>query len=231
MCFPHAGGGASTFFSWPDQLPPWIDVVPVQPPGRENRIDEPAFEDVASLVVAARDGLREALTPPFALYGHSLGALVAFELASSLADEGAPMPELLIASGHRAPHLPLRRKPIHTKRDRGFVRALRDLGSIPVEVLDHDEMRELLLPMLRADFRCFETYRFVPHRPLVSPIVAMGGASDPLVPSSDLSAWAEHTTSGSTTRIFPGDHFYLVEQHREVLSAIERDLRTRVGGG
>jgi medium-chain acyl-[acyl-carrier-protein] hydrolase len=231
LCFPHAGGGASSFFSWPSELPPWIDAVPVQLPGRENRVMEPPIDDMPPLVSAARDGLREFLVAPFALFGHSLGALVAFELASTLAREGAPGPEMLIASGHRAPHLPMRRKPIHDKRDRGFVRALRKLGSIPSEVLDHDEMRELLLPTLRADFRCFERYRYRERPPLECPIVAMGGTGDPLVPSGDLDPWRDHTTASFTTRLFPGDHFYLGERRRDVLGAVARDVGTVVNGG
>lgn len=205
--------------------------MPVQPPGRENRIAASAFSDIATLVAAAREGLRNVLEPPFALFGHSLGALVAFELASTLAEEGAPGPEILIASGHRAPQLPLRRKPIHAKRDRVFIRALRDLGSIPSEVLDHDEMRQLLLPALRADFRCFETYRYRHRPPLACPIVAMGGIGDPLVPSGDLDPWGVHTAASFTMRLFPGDHFYLVDRRMDVLAAVARDVRAVAEGG
>lgn len=209
-------------------LPDWVDVVPVQPPGRENRIGTTPFAAVRDLVDSAHDGLAGELSPPFAFFGHSLGALVAYELAAKLAAGGSAGPVVLFASAHRAPHLPLRRKPIHHKRDRAFLRSLRNLGTIPAEVLDHHEMRALLLPTLRADFTMFETYRHTAHAPLSCPIVAIGGAADPLVPIADLDAWAQHTTAPATTRVLPGGHFYLFDHRSNLLDLVARDLRRAV---
>lgn len=227
-CFPHAGGGASSFYSWRDVMPEWVEVLPIQLPGREERVAEAPVDDFPTLISAVHREIGPVLEPPFALFGHSLGALLAFELARSFSEAGNRLPLVLFVSSHRAPHLRSQRKDIHKLGTPSLVRALRRLGTIPSEVLDHPELRDLLLPALRADFRCFETYRYLPGPPLPVPIVATGGASDTLVTASAITPWKEHSSALTTVRFFPGDHFYLNENREEVVEMIWRTVKIRL---
>lgn len=205
-------------------MPDWIDVVPVQSPGREERIDDPPISDMAPLVTAIHEEVLPSIKPPFAFFGHSLGALVAFELARLIEARGATTPVALFASSCRAPHLAMPRRPIHQLGPRRFERSLRKLGTIPGEVLDHPELVELLTPMLRADFACFENYRYLQGPPLRVPIVVLGGDSDPLISTDLLARWDQHTSSETTLRLFPGGHFYSKDSLSEVVEAVTRTL-------
>ncbi len=174
FCLAHAGGGASFFRPWAAALPSHIELCAVQLPGREQRFAEPCFEALEPLL----DALIPALTPlfdwPFALFGHSLGALVAFELARRLEAAGTP-PLGLAASAFRAPHLPAERR-LSELPDTEFVAEIAGLGGMPGELLDHPELLETILPALRADFAIAERYRFAPGPKLAVPVAAMAAA-------------------------------------------------------
>jgi medium-chain acyl-[acyl-carrier-protein] hydrolase len=216
FCFPFAGGSSFTYRAWADALPPSIEVAAIRLPGRESRRGEAAYRRVGSLVDALAAALPPFFDRPFAFFGHSMGALVAYELARALP---AP-PAHLFVSGRRAPDHPDPRAPIHALADAPFVAELRHLNGTPEDVLRHAELLELVLPVLRADFELCETHAHADGPPLPCPLTAMGGVADARVPRATLEAWRAQTTSAFALRMFPGDHFYLEAARPAVLSAI-----------
>jgi medium-chain acyl-[acyl-carrier-protein] hydrolase len=180
-------------------------------PGRGTRFSEPLFTDLAPLIEAAGTALAPELATgrSFALFGHSMGSLLAFELARWLRRHGGRAPSHVFASGHGAPQLPPEDAPIHALPHDEFIAALRDLNGTPPEVLEHAELLELLLPVLRADCGVSEKYTYTDEPPLECPVTALGGASDPDVPVDRLEAWRAQTRGAFTARVLPGDHFYL----------------------
>lgn len=225
LCLPHAGGGASSFRGWADALPPEVEVCPVQLPGRENRVAEPPFDRLPPLVEALADAVGPLLSLPFALFGHSNGALIGFELARTLRARGRPGPVHLFASGRRAPDLPSDRPPTHHLPDAEFLADLQELGGIPAQILEHPELLAVLLPTLRADVAIYESYAFREEPPLACPITAYGGLTDPKVSRETLEAWGRHTAGPFVTRLFPGGHFYLQEERTAVLRTLAADLQ------
>ena len=224
FCIAHAGGGASSFRGWADALPPQVEVCPVQLPGRENRVVEPAFDRLEPLVEALANAVDPLLELPFAVFGHSNGALIGFELARTLRARGRPGPVHLFASGRRAPDLPADRPPTHHLPDPEFLEELQQLGGIPTQLLEHQELLSLLLPALRADVTIHETYAYREGAPLDCPITAYGGLVDPRVSREQLQAWGRHTRAGFLLRMFPGGHFYLHDDRAAVLPVLSSDL-------
>lgn len=224
FCFPYAGGSASVFHSWATALRSDIELNAVQLPGRENRLVDPPFIRLAPLVEALAQILPSYLDRPYVFFGHSMGALIGFELARRFRKQGSPGPACLIVSGHRAPHLPDRRPPIHHLPDVRFIEELRRLNGTPEEVLQHEELRDLLLPVLRADFAVCETYLFAPEQPLDCPIFVIGGEQDPEVSQDELAAWQLHTWSAFSLHMIPGDHFFLHSARPLLLNAVNRAL-------
>jgi medium-chain acyl-[acyl-carrier-protein] hydrolase len=201
-----------------------VEVCAAQLPGREGRFKEEARTRLADLV----GDLREAIAPhtdvPFAFFGHSMGALVAFALARELRRMDAPEPELLMVSGRRAPQRPDRDPPIHALPEQDFLREIRELNGTPEAVLRNEELLQLLIPILRADFTLCETYEYTPEAPLNCPIAAFGGIEDADVPPDDIAAWSDQTTSSCSVRMFPGGHFYLLDQSPLFLQEVSRQL-------
>jgi medium-chain acyl-[acyl-carrier-protein] hydrolase len=201
----------------------------VQLPGREGRVREEPFTRLEPLVASLTDALAQELTElPAAFFGHSMGALVAFETARELRRRGAREPVQLLVSARRAPHLPARHEPIHALPEAAFRDELRRLQGTPEAVLEHPELMELLEPMLRADFAVIETFEHRPAPPLNAPITAFGGAGDEDVPFEDLDAWSRHTAGGFRRRSFRGGHFFLQhEARRDLLRAVAAELAPR----
>ena len=225
FCFPYAGSGASVFRTWPDGLPSDVEVCPVQLPGRGTRLTERPFSRLAPLVQALAQALIPLLDKPFAFFGHSLGALVSFELAREVRDQYGVLPVRLFISALQAPQIPYRRPPIHTLSDREFLAELRLLNGTPAEVLEHQELMEIMLPVLRADFALYETYMYPPDSPLDCPISAFGGLQDRKVTQRDLEAWRDQTSRSFTLQMFPGDHFFLNTSQSLLLRALSQELR------
>ncbi|HWV57188.1 MAG TPA: alpha/beta fold hydrolase [Longimicrobiales bacterium] len=229
FCFPHAGVGASAYRAWATALPEDIELCAVQPPGRESRLREPPYTSVDALVAGAFDALLPELEPPFAFFGHSMGATVAFELARRLAESGRPSPVWLFVSGRRGPRLPDPDPPLRELSDTAFVdRILARYGGIPDEILRHRDLLELLLPGLRADIAALETHKYRPGELLGCPITAFGGTSDDRARPVELAAWRTETTGPFDLKFFPGDHFYLEHARGAVIDAICARLRNRV---
>src|SRR5215831_10645719 len=229
FCLPFAGGGAGVFREWPAGLPAVIEVCPVHLPGREARFGEPAIGDLDALVDALLEGLLSHLVGPFALFGHSMGGLIAFELADRLRGRGVT-PAWFFASGVRAPHLRPRPDPRHALPDDEFLAALRQLNGTPPELLENPEIMDLMLPTLRSDFRLVETYRYRPRPPLECPVAAFGGRDDPNVPREDLEAWRRQAAGRFEAHVLPGDHFFLTPSRDEVLGVIGRRLSEATAG-
>ncbi len=231
FCLPFAGGGASVYRLWPAGLPGWAEVCAVQPPGRETRFREPAHQRIGPLVAELVECMEPLLDRPFAIFGHSLGSLVGFELARALRARGLAAPELVIASGRTAPQRPLRRRPIHALPEAEFRDELGKLEGTPQAVLGHDDLMSLFSPMIRADFAVNESYVYRDEPPLDSPILALGGQDDPWVDRSELEAWNMQTTRAFECRVFPGKHFFVQTAAEEVLAvvnvALDRALEER----
>ncbi|HEX8393823.1 MAG TPA: alpha/beta fold hydrolase [Longimicrobium sp.] len=225
FCFPYAGGGASVFTPWARELPDAVEMVAVQPPGREGRLMEQPIGDMAEMVAAMHRELAPWMDRPFAFFGHSNGGLMAFELTRSLRCAGGPMPRLLITSGRPAPQLPLLDAPIHALPDAEFLDTLRRFNGTPEEVLANREIMELLMPMLRADFRLGEAYTYTAEAPLALPLVAWGGQRDDEVPAAHVEAWREQAGGEFRFRMFPGDHFFLHGDRALVLRSLNEELR------
>ncbi|MGB7923136.1 MAG: thioesterase II family protein [Pyrinomonadaceae bacterium] len=224
FCFPYAGGGAVIYRNWQERLPSSIDVCPVQLPGRGNRLYEPAFTDIRPLVKAAAEGLIPYMDKPFAFFGHSMGALIAFELARLLRKEYGLSPLQLFVSGRSAPQLPVTESPLHNLPEAEFIEALRRLNGTPHEVFEHEELMQFMLPLLRGDFTVCETYAYRDDAPLECPITAFGGVEDKEVPRERLESWVMQTKSSFMLRMFPGDHFFLNTAQQSLLLALTREL-------
>jgi surfactin synthase thioesterase subunit len=224
VCFPHAGASAFVFRDWHALAPPGIGVASMQLPGRGERLREPAVRRLGPLVRAAGEALRPYLDRPFALFGHSVGALVAFELARLLAREYGRVPERLFVSGRPAPDRPPARRPIHDLPTPAFIDALKDFDPTLRGLLEDPEALELFLPILRADLEVSETWSYQPGAPLDCPITVFGGDADRTVSRDDLEGWRRCTTHECAIHVLPGDHFFVMTRQREVLRTIDRAL-------
>ncbi|XVV00811.1 thioesterase II family protein [Actinosynnema sp. CA-248983] len=225
-CVAHAGGGAGFFRSWHDGLGPGVGLCPVVLPGRESRVRETPLTTVADIAEPLAEAVRAHADRPYALFGHSMGAVVAYEVARRLTT--APRPPLrLFVSGRRAPHLPARRPPLHPLPPEEFVPAVAAMGGTPREVLDQPGLMRLFLPGLRADFAVNETYRPLLGPMLDCPVSALTGDADPEVEVAEVRRWAEVTTGPFRLRVFPGGHFYHAGPPPGVVDALRSDLAVR----
>lgn len=225
FCFPYAGGGASTYRGWAASLPADLEVCPVQLPGRESRLREQPFRQLAAMVPALADALKSYLDLPFVFFGHSMGALIAFELSRELRRRGQALPLHLFVSGRRPPQLPPREEPIHALPEPEFLVKLRELNGTPEEVLQHEELMRLLIPLLRADFAVNETYTYGEEEEIFDfGISAFGGLGDEEVTREDVEAWRPQTRGRFRMRMLPGDHFFIHSGKDLVLEAVARDL-------
>lgn len=208
FCFAHAGGGASAFRRWQALLPANIQVCAIQLPGRENRLGEAPWTNLIALAKHLSLLLQPISSFPYAFFGHSLGAKLAFAVARELRRSKQPLPRCFFASGSRAPHLPEPR-PLHHLTDEAFIAELRRYGATPAAILDNRELMTLYLPLLRADFCLDETYVCQKEAPLDCPIFVFGGQDDAEASPDELSAWQAHTRFPCSPRLFPGGHFFL----------------------
>ncbi len=210
FCLPHAGAGPSAYNVWRRFLPERIEVCPIQIPGREARLSEPSITDCTTLIEAITLALAGHLDRPYAIFGHSMGALLALDLAQSLRLHGLRLPSHLFVSGRNATHVPVKHGSIHKMTDESFLAALATrYGGLPQEILDTPELLELYLPILRADLTLLETHQYQRLAPLNCPISAFSGKDDANVSNAGLEAWGEHTSAAFQTRWFDGGHFYL----------------------
>jgi surfactin synthase thioesterase subunit len=232
FCFPYAGGGSLIYNQWAAALPD-VEVCAVQLPGREVRLREPPIDDLRQLLTGIAGGLGPYLKParpgdrptPFAFFGHSFGALVAFELTRALRRSGAPLPEVLLVSGRGGPSAPQRHAPLHGIPGIAFARAVSDrYGGIPAALFEEPELLELLLPMVRADLKITEQHAYVDEPPLPVRIHVFGGDQDAVVAQSDLQLWRKETSRELALQMFPGGHFFVNDVRDQVLRAVREAL-------
>lgn len=225
VCFPHAGGSASNYHAFSADLSPSAEVLVVQYPGRQDRYGEPLFRGVHPLADRIAEALLRREERPRAFFGHSMGAIIAFEVARRLGDRG---PGLLLASGRRAPSRD-RLETTHLLGENGLIAHLREVNGAEAVFLEDEEVRELVLPVIRSDYRAIETYRPADLTPLDCPIVALTGDADPLASLDDVRAWSELTTGAFDLRVFPGGHFFVTEHRRAVTETIVDALAKAFG--
>ncbi|MCA1615264.1 MAG: alpha/beta fold hydrolase [Acidobacteria bacterium] len=231
FCFPYAGGNSQVYRGWPEQLPWTVQTSTVQLPGREARLRETPYASLPALVAA----LCEAVLPdlaarPFAFFGHSMGALISYELTRELRRRGGPMPVRLFLSGRRAPRIRNEEPPTYDLPEAEFLESVRRFNGTPQEVFEHPELMRILLPLLRADFALVQDYAYAPEAPLDCPVSVFGGLQDRDVPREYLEAWREQTTASFSLRMLPGDHFFLRTSQPLLLSILSQQLRELLRG-
>lgn len=224
VCFPHAGGAAAYFRAWSQQVPDSVEVLVVQYPGHGDRLDEPLLDAIDPVAGAVVDALGEVCPGPTALFGHSLGAAVAYEVAARLETAGRPLVLPMFASGRPSPLQPGTR---HAASDDELWADVVGLGGTEPELLANPVVREMSLPRLRNDYRLSETYQPSPGGQISAPVRVYYGADDPEIPSAAAIDWARWTTGPCTVRRFGGDHFYLAEHRSQLLA----DIGAQLGSG
>jgi surfactin synthase thioesterase subunit len=233
FCLPYAGGSAQRVYAgWQARLEAAGQVVPVELPGRGTRIAEPLLPSVDALVQDALGAVLPRLGGRgYAMFGHSLGALIVFELARRLEHLHGQPPSRLFVSGHPAPHLPPNSGDALDLPLPQFRERLAGLAGTPEEILASDELLELFAPLIQADLHAAGTYRFRPGPALSCPVTVYGGADDPEAPPETLPGWARHTSARCEVRVLPGDHFFLHNERDVLLPQIAADLRAHWPAG
>ena len=224
FCFPYGGGNSVAFVPWQQEAVPEVDVCPIELPGRGKRFMEQPFTALSPLIEALAQGIAPYLSTSFAFFGHSMGALISFELTRYLRRQQMALPVHLFLSAFRAPQLPKPDPPIHQLPDDEFLHELKRFNGTPQAVLENAELMQLLLHTLRADFAVCETYAYAKEKPLSCPLSVFGGTQDREVTRAELEQWQMQTTREFSLRMFPGDHFYLFTLQRLLLQTILQDL-------
>lgn len=225
FCFPYAGGTAAVYRTWADCLPRTVQVIPVELPGRGHRLKEAPFLSVPPLIDVLAEAIQPLIDTPFVFFGHSMGAVIAFELARRLSHDREIEPQALFVSGRQGPPVPDTEPPTYLLPRDQFIEELGRLEGTPKEVLEHAELMELMIPLLRADFQLIQTYEYVSGIPLRCPIIAYGGLEDRDVSREDLLPWKEMTSSTFALHMLPGDHFFLRSSQTLLLRLLAQGLR------
>ena len=208
ICFPYAGGAASIYRHWCSRLPNDVEIASIQLPGRETRFHEPLQAHINHLLSVIVPDIEQLIVDaPYALYGHSLGALIAFEVSRHIRRRNLSAPRACIVSGRVAPDLPSTTR-LNDLPDQLLIEGLRRFGGTPEEVLTNTDLMSILVPIIRADLAVTENYDYYAEPPLATPIVALGGKDDPVVPLAALQAWAKHTSGTFLIETFEGGHFF-----------------------
>ncbi len=224
FCFPYAGGGASIYRKWPDLLSENIEICAVQPPGRENRISEEPVSNIHVLVQHILSSIENILDLPFALFGYSTGALVAFELARALREKKMPVPVFLFVAAARAPHIP-EPFPLHDLPDDKFIEGLKRFSGTPDVVLQNREVMDFYMPLLRADLAIEETYRHISSSPLDIPIAAFYGSDDKEGGKEVVAPWEQYTSQTFSLHEITGGHFFLKTSVQSMMLIVSQKLR------
>jgi medium-chain acyl-[acyl-carrier-protein] hydrolase len=211
FCLPYAGGGTAPFYRWRSMMPAGVELSPLALPGHDGRLNEPVCTNLQTLADKLADEISEpSAERPFALLGHSMGSLLAFEIARSLRRNNRRQPCVLILSACRPPHAIVTRRPLHAAPDGELVATLQErYGGIPDAVLNQPELLKMVLPALRADLQMIETYQCAEESPLEVPMLVLGGTEDPAVTAGHLMEWRRYAAQECNIRLLPGGHFFL----------------------
>lgn len=225
FCFPYGGGNTTFYQTWAKQLPPGIQIVVCQLPGRTTRFKESAFTAYDPLLKELVAELLKVIKGPYAFFGHSMGALLSFEMARSLRRQSAPLPRCFFPSGHKAPQLSRTREKIAHLPEAQFIEKLIEYNGISETILENKDLMELLLPTIRADFTMLESHQYREEAPLDLPIYASGGTRDSKVSLEDLKAWGIQTTGEFEYQMYEGDHFFIHPMEKDVVSQVGQTLK------
>src|SRR5690349_19396928 len=231
FCFPYAGGGTLMYRNWARNLPATVEICRAQLPGREVRLKERGYTRLEPLVHALADAIEPFLDLPFALFGHSMGTLIGFELTREIKRRHGSTPTNLFMSAHVAPQISHRSTPLHDLPEPEFIEQIRRLNGTPKEVFDQPELLRLMIPLMRSDFELCHTYTYSPGPPLDCPITVFGGLDDHETPLSDLEAWRIQTTGPFKLFTLPGDHFFLHSSQPFMLQVISQALQSSLKKG
>jgi surfactin synthase thioesterase subunit len=223
VCLPYAGGSASFFFPVAKALGPAVEVLAVQYPGRQARRHEPGIDNIREFADQIFAALRHLDDRPLALFGHSMGAVLAYEVALRMRQAGVPSPVRLFASGRRAPSR-YRNEQVHRGSDEEIVAELRALSGPNQDMLADPEVLAMILPAIRSDYRAIERYRHDPALRLDCPVTVLTGDIDPRVSLDEARTWEEHTTGPTELEVFQGGHFFLVDRSIQVIELLARSL-------
>lgn len=225
ICFPFAGSGASIYYPWEKILNPRINLYAFQAPGREDRIGDDLIDDLNTLTnQASTEILKITSNRPFAFFGHSLGAVIAFEITKIL-EKLSKSPQLLVVSGRQPPHLSLKMPPISGLNDSELLKGLLSLKGTDPEILGHPDLLEIILPIIRGDFKMGENYLLPINTEKVQcPIVAIGTTEDPWVDLQEIAEWKYFTVQQCHVDIFSGDHFYVKNNYIELVQYLNKIL-------
>ncbi|WP_405690188.1 thioesterase II family protein [Streptomyces sp. NBC_00057] len=230
-CLPHAGGSAGSYLAWArSQDVPGLRFVPVELPGRGTRLAEPLLTSMDEVVEGVLSVLENRpRQESFMFFGHSMGAQISYETTRRLAEAGQPLPRALVVSGCRPPGAPVA-APLHERSDDQLMEGILELGGTPAEILEHRDLLNMLLPVMRADLGLLARY-MEGARPTVlpCPVMAFGGRDDRLVGPEWITGWRSMTAGGFRHRIFPGDHFFLHNQVAELMAEIAATAREQAG--
>lgn len=230
VCFPWCGGGASVYRRFASGLPEHIELLAVQLPGREDRFGEDRLLRMEQIIEHVIDEVISVFDRPLVLFGHSMGALVAYELALALKARTGREPDLLVLSGHGAPCKPA---PVlncwHSAGEEEFIANIRNLGGTPPEILEDRQMMRALLPVLRSDYEVLETYKHQPTTSLSCDLVVCAGNEDREVSPETMGWWQQYTTGSSSVQWFEGNHFYLHSQPRILTQSLQEWIAASCG--
>ena len=227
FCLPYSGGGASMYFRWQGLLGPRVELAPIHLPGREDRFDEPLSHAVEAIAAAVADRADR----PYAIYGHSMGARLGFEVIRALRRQGARLPFRFYPAACRPPDVAWPFARCADLPDDDFLHVLVERLNAPAEVLTIPELRELVLPVLRADFAWTAGYQYRAEPPLAIPVAGLAGADDPEAGPVPMLGWSRHTSASFRLHTLPGDHFFLRPAAAEVTSLLSADMLQALGEG
>jgi medium-chain acyl-[acyl-carrier-protein] hydrolase len=224
FCFPYAGGSASIYTSWGALLPDTVELVAIQPPGRANRLSEGLMTSVREMGAALAQQMPSWLDRPYLIYGHSLGAIVGFEMLHALASTGLPMPLRFFSAARRSPQTTPLQPPIHDYPLEEFKAELRKLNGTPEHILQNQELMQIFVPILRADLQAAHTYHRAPDVQLDCEVSLFSGARDDKVTPEEIRGWQAHFRKPADFRSFPGGHFFMEDDKQSVVNAICESL-------
>jgi len=225
FCFHYAGSSASIFRTWAQDMPDWAELTAIQLPGRENRYSEQLLYDVFAVVDRLHLAFDPYINKPFVIFGHSMGSLIAFEFIRKLRRERMIQPKHLIISGTKAPHTLAEKPLIYNLPDTEFIQELKKYNGIPQELIENEELINIFLPVIRADFCISQAYKYNNEKPLNCPITVFGGINDNTFDKQNLFKWKEQTLGAFNSNLFSGDHFFIKSSYTEVIAIINQILK------
>jgi medium-chain acyl-[acyl-carrier-protein] hydrolase len=231
FCFPYAGGGATSFYPWTHELPSDVEIIGIQMPGQESRFKEPPIKSINLVVKVLANAIYPKLNKHFGFFGHSLGAFISFELTRKLSKQYGLKPHHLFVSGIRAPQIPNSNSSIcHLPKDAFLKELNRRYGGINEGIFQDADLLQELLPGLRANFKMYESYKYINDNPLDCPITAFGGLRDYSVSQKDLEAWRHQTKGAFTLYMLPGNHFFIHLERKHFLRTLSNEVSKTLAG-